>query len=37
MLLNFKRVFLEAMFLKLPLYKTLILTIQLIWNVICMF
>jgi len=34
---NFKRIFLEIMFLKLSLYKTFILIIRWTWNVICMF
>jgi len=37
MLSNFKRVFLETMFLKSPLYKTLILIIRLTWNLLCIF
>jgi len=37
MLSNFKRIFLETMFLKSPLYKTLVLIIQLTWNMTCMF
>jgi len=37
MLSNFKRVFLETMFLKSRFYKTLTLIIWLTWNLICMF